>query len=84
MTNNPRVPTNLIPTKITQLPLADTPTAADSTIIVQNGITKRGTFGQFLQYIGPTGPTGPQGPTGSQGPIGPTGAQGVTGPTGPT
>jgi len=46
MTNNPKVPTNLIPTKITQLPLADTPTVTDSTIIVQNGITKRGTFGQ--------------------------------------
>ena len=58
MTNNPNVPTNLIPSKITQLPLADAPKATDSTIIVQDGITKRGTFGQFLQYIGPTGPTG--------------------------
>ena len=75
MTNNPRVPTNLIPTKITQLPLADTPKATDSTIIVQDGITKRGTFGQFLEHIGPTGPTGG---------FGPTGPQGVAGPTGPT
>ena len=62
MTNNPMIPTNLIPSKITQLPLADTPTATDTTIVVQNGVTKQALFGQFLQYIGPTGPTGPTGP----------------------
>ena len=81
MTVYPKTPTNLIPTKITQLPLASAPTSTDTIIVVQEGTTKRATFGQFLQYVGPTGPTGAQGDTG---PTGPTGLTGPTGPTGPT
>ena len=67
------VPSNLVPVSITNLPLATTPTVTDTTIIVQGGITKRATFGQFLQYIGPTGPTG------AAGAIGPTGPSGTPG-----
>ena len=44
------VPSNLVPTPITDLPLANTPQSTDTTVVVQGGVTKRATFGQFLQY----------------------------------
>lgn len=38
------VPSNLIPTRITQLPLAENPTPADTVVLVQGGVTKRATL----------------------------------------
>jgi len=35
------VPSNLIPTRITQLPLAENPTPADTVVLVQGGVTKQ-------------------------------------------
>lgn len=72
--------------KISELPQADPITGAESTVIVQGGVTKRAAASDF---IGPEGPQGAKGDTGATGPQGPqgvkgdTGADGATGPAGP-
>lgn len=53
---------------ISQLPVATTPlSTADTTVIVQNGITKQTSLQNIANLGGPTGPQGPAGPTGPTG-----------------
>ena len=49
--NNNTVPSNLVPTRLTQLPIADVPTVNDTTVIVQNGISKRTSLGSMVAAI---------------------------------
>ena len=45
------VPSNLVPTRLSQLPIADTPTVNDTTVIVQNGVSKRTSLGSMVAAI---------------------------------
>ena len=45
------VPSNLIPTRISQLPVATAPQLTDTTLIVQNGITKRTSLGDMTAVV---------------------------------
>lgn len=46
------VPSNLVPTPISGLPISDAPTASDSLMIVQNGATYRATLGSIFSVYG--------------------------------
>lgn len=45
------VPSNLIPTRISQLPVATTPQLTDTTLIVQGGVTKRTSLGDMTAIV---------------------------------
>lgn len=45
------VPSNLIPTRISQLPVATTPQLTDTTLIVQDGVTKRTSLGDMTAIV---------------------------------
>jgi len=45
------VPSNLVPTAISQLPLVNTPTVSDSIMVVQSGATYRATIGSVFSTV---------------------------------
>ena len=45
------VPSNLVPTAISQLPLVNTPTVSDSIMVVQSGATYRATIGSVFSAV---------------------------------